>query len=103
MVLTLTVGTLVQLSSDRNFFHRHNHPRTRRVLFYLSLLVGCFIGAAARDRDAWLGLLLTASLKALISISFLFNQGIVVPDAGDKEKGAVSGTATPISKILWGD
>lgn len=96
----------MQLCNDPKIFSLHNKPRDRRVLFYISLLSGCFIGAAARYRDAWLGLLLTAVVKLVVSLSFFFNPGIVVIETIDAEEGGkkvTTGTATPISKILWGD
>lgn len=99
-------GTMVQLCNDPRIFSLHNKPRNKRVLFYISLLSGCFIGAAARYCDAWLGLLLTAVVKLVVSLSFLFNKGIVMVETGDFEEGgqkALAGTATPISRILWGD
>ncbi|KAK4540390.1 hypothetical protein LTR36_009247 [Oleoguttula mirabilis] len=105
---TMITGTLVQLSNDPKLFHVKNAPRNRRLIFYASLLSGCFIGVAAvRYRDATLGLLLAAVIKAVASVSFLFNRGIMVcAEVVDQEKNdglPASGAATPISKILWGD
>lgn len=104
---TMITGTLVQLSNDPRLFVLDNTPRTRRLLFYLSLLSGCFMGVACvRYRDASLGLLLAAIVKAVASLSYLFNHGIVSCEAVDEErKGStpVSGTATLVSTILWGD
>lgn len=105
---TMVTGTLVQLSNDAKLFHLHNAPRNRRVMFYFSLIFGCFAGVGAvRYRDAALGLLVAACVKAVASLSFFFNHGIVRVDKGvDPEKQGerrISGAATPISKILWGD
>lgn len=105
---TMITGTLVQLSNDPKFFDLQNAPRNRRLMFYTSLLSGCFIGVAAvRYRDAALGLLLAAVIKGAASVSFMFNKGIMVcAEVVDQEKNdesPSSGAATPISKILWGD
>ncbi|KAK5131371.1 hypothetical protein LTR08_000974 [Meristemomyces frigidus] len=106
---TMITGTLVSLSNDPKLFHLQNAPRNRRLLFYASLLSGCFIGAAAsRYSDASLGLLLAATVKAVAALSFFLNRGIVMANqAADEEKSGhylpASGTATPVSMILWGD
>lgn len=102
---TMVTGALIQLATDRRLFALKNVARNRRVLFYLSLLIGCFIGASV---DATLGsdgpalaLLLCAITKTLVLISFLFNDGVMSNKTQDEEGGA--GTHTPFSKILWGD
>ncbi|KAK5112556.1 hypothetical protein LTR85_011248 [Meristemomyces frigidus] len=105
---TMITGTLVQLSNDPKLFELRNAPRNRRLVFYASLLMGCMIGAAAaKYRDAALGLLLAAVVKVVATVSFLFNRGVMVcAEVVDQEKNdgsAGPGVATPISKILWGD
>ncbi|KAF2774568.1 hypothetical protein EJ03DRAFT_263329 [Teratosphaeria nubilosa] len=103
---TMITGTLVQLSNDPSILKANNPARNRRVMFYTSLLAGCFIGAAAYKLDAALGLLLTAAVKLLATVSFFLNPGVVEVNNLDREKADErprTGTITPVSKILWGD
>lgn len=104
---TMITGTLVQLGNDAKIFKQHNPSRNRRLLFYLSLLSGCFAGVGAvRYRDAALGLVVAACVKGIASLTFFFNHGIITVDNGldpVNNERRTSGAATPISKILWGD
>lgn len=103
----MITGAVIQLATDRNLFLLHNAGRNRRVLFYLSLLVGCFIGSAATTHvEPALGLLLMAAVKTFVGFSFLFNDGIEKRPVSCEEDGGDSGdagTQTPITHILWGD
>ncbi|KAK3648905.1 hypothetical protein LTR56_003809 [Elasticomyces elasticus] len=74
---TMVTSTLIQLSHDPYIFYRHNPARTRRLLVYISFLVGSSVGAAAaRRRTPTLGLLLTGAVKTGVTTSLLWNQGI---------------------------
>lgn len=104
---TMITGSLIQLSNDRDVFKPHNRARDRRVLFYLSLLAGCFIGAAALLKETSLAILLAGTVKGLVTVSFLFNRGVIAV-VEDRTEGLPGNStreelAIPVSTILWGD
>ncbi|QIW95401.1 hypothetical protein AMS68_000919 [Peltaster fructicola] len=102
---TMITSTLIQLCYDPDLFKLNNRPRTRRLGFFLTMAAGHFAGAAASKRGASLGILLTACIKALVTLSFLFNPGMVMPSASDVESNSKSkdGAVTPVVQVLWGD
>ena len=101
---TMVTGALVRLSGDAGLFRSHNRARTRRVLFYLSFLAGCSVGAiVVRGREAWVGLLFTAFVKAGVSGSLLWNRGVEgLPGVEMREDWVGGGASSLISTIVWG-
>lgn len=98
----MITGALIQLATDRRFFHAHNSARNRRLLFFVCLLAGAFVGASATTYvGPQLGLLLNAIVKTLVCLTFFLNHGMLVP--GGSTPKVESGTATPFNLILWGD
>lgn len=102
---TMITGALIQLCTDKNFFSLKNAKRNRRMAFYVSMLAGCFIGAAIlRYSSPSACLVVAAATKGLLFFTFLGNRGMVeqrlrLEDGGEK----VEGTITPASRVLWGD
>ncbi|KAK4506455.1 hypothetical protein PRZ48_000187 [Zasmidium cellare] len=102
---TMITGALIQLCTDRKIFAWHNVKRNRRLAFYVSMLVGCFIGASiVKYRSPSAVLVVCAATKGAIFLSFFFNRGMVekrrvLEDGNCKTEGAV----TPVSRVLWGD
>jgi len=101
---TMVTGALVQLSGDGRLFRSQNRARTRRVLFFLSFLAGCSAGAVVvRGRAAWVGLLLVAVVKAVVTVSLLWNRGVEGLPGVEMREDWVGGGASPlISTIVWG-
>lgn len=102
---TMITSCLIQLCYDPKIFQLNNRPRTRRLGFVVTMAAGHFIGAAASRHGTSLGLLLTACIKAFVTLSFLFNPGMVMPTVEDVESNRKSknGTVTPVPQVLWGD
>lgn len=70
---TMVTGAIVQVAMDGNVFGKDNAARTRRVLFFLAMLVGAFVGAGcASCMDASLGLLVSGCVKSVVTVMFLF-------------------------------
>lgn len=102
---TMITGALILLVTDKNFFKLHNPKRNRRALFFLSYLVGSYAGEGAMNISTpTVVLIVVAAYKCALVISFLFNRGMVQRRtiSGDGTP-KVSGTATPASRVLWGD
>lgn len=98
----MITGALVQLATDDKLLALRNIARNRRVLFFLSLLAGCFVGAAATTRVSdSMALLLTAIVKALVFVSFFFNHGVSRRSIDDREDH--QDVHAPITSTLWGD
>lgn len=109
---TMITGAVITLMSDPHLFALRNSKRTRRILFFASIVAGSFIGAALlRFRSPSAVLLICTCIKFLITASFLFNRGMVqhrldVEGGVAAISGAVTpvpGAATPVKEILWGD
>lgn len=79
-ILTLSLQAMVtaayvDLLVDPKLGSVKNHERNRRVLFISMLAVGSFIGAfAAANVNSAFALLLSAILKAAVSVLFFFNR-----------------------------
>ncbi|TKA44077.1 hypothetical protein B0A54_04843 [Friedmanniomyces endolithicus] len=101
---TMVTGALVQLSGDARLLRSHNRARTRRVLFFLSFLAGCSVGAVVvRGRAALVGLLLVAVVKAGVTVSLLWNRGVEgLPGVEMRKDGVGTGETSLISTIVWG-
>lgn len=101
---TMITGALIQLCTDKKFFQLKNAKRNRRLAFFASMMVGCFIGASIqRYSTPSAALVIIAATKGILFFSFFFNKGMVkkkfqLEDGIEKVEGAV----TP-SKVLWGD
>ena len=103
---TMITGAVITLMSDKDLFKLKNNKRTRRVLFFASIEVGSFVGAALLNyRSPTATLLFCACVKFGIVATFLFNRGIVhkVRELEDGRSEKTDGAITPVSKILWGD
>jgi Protein of unknown function (DUF1275) len=71
----MATAAYVDLLVDPKLSKLKNHERDRRILFLGSLAVGSFVGAfaAARVNSAF-ALILSASLKVVVSMLFYFNR-----------------------------
>ncbi|SMY20482.1 unnamed protein product [Zymoseptoria tritici ST99CH_1A5] len=102
---TMITGALIQLCTDRRIFAWRNVKRNRRLAFFASILAGGFVGAGTmRWRSPSAALVVAAAIKGFLVITFLGNRGLVektkvLEDGGHK----VEGTATPATRVLWGD
>ncbi|TKA47532.1 hypothetical protein B0A54_01904 [Friedmanniomyces endolithicus] len=101
----MVTGAIVLLSGDARLFRLQNRARTGRVLFYVSYLAGCSVGAVVvRGREAWVGLLVTAVAKAGVSGSLLWNRGVEgLPGVEMVENGVGRGAGSLINMIVWGE
>ena len=73
---TLITGALVQLAHERNFFKWDNPARNRRIIYYLSFVIGAVVGAAAtKYLSPSFGILITAIVKTLVTLSLFLNDG----------------------------
>lgn len=71
----MATAAYVDLLVDPKLGSVRNHQRNRRVLFISMLAVGSFIGAfAATNINSAFALLLSAILKAIVSVLFYFNR-----------------------------
>jgi len=101
---TMITGALVMLAVDRNIFKRRNLARNRRVLSFLTIVAGGFIGAAVdRYFSPTFSLLLVAVLKTIVTVMFLFNRGtkkrrINLEGATESARSSVT-----FLKAIWGD
>jgi len=73
----MITGALVQFASDPSLLKVRNAARDRRVVFFAALLAGAFVGAAAHGASGpgW-ALLVSASVKIIVSAGFLANYGV---------------------------
>ncbi|KAI5236099.1 hypothetical protein E4T43_08808 [Aureobasidium subglaciale] len=70
---TMVTGAIIQIATDANIFNRDNSARSRRVLFFLAMLGGAFVGAGCASReDAVVGLLVAACLKLVVMLMGVF-------------------------------
>lgn len=102
---TMITGALIQLCTDRDIFKLHNPKRDRRLAFFISMLLGAYVGSAALNNySPSMVLVLVAALKGFLVATFFLNRGIVELVSRD-EQGIerVSGAVTPATKVLWGD
>ncbi|KAL4950903.1 hypothetical protein BDW69DRAFT_201878 [Aspergillus filifer] len=81
----MATAAFVDVVVDPGMLKRKNRMRNRRVLFLVALTVGCLIGAFATRRvGSSFALLWCFVGKGVVTVSFLFNEGIVKEDrAGD--------------------
>jgi len=77
---------LIQFTMDRRLLAWHNPDRNRRAGFLVAFTGGGFLGALAiRHSRVFIALMVVAALKALVTLSFLFNKGITRETAIEKE------------------
>ncbi|KAF2209719.1 hypothetical protein CERZMDRAFT_46710 [Cercospora zeae-maydis SCOH1-5] len=102
---TMITGALIQLCTDPDIFKLHNLKRNRRIAFFCSMLLGCFIGAGLlKAASPSAVLVLVASMKGALVSSFLFNRGIVEKTTNlESGEDKTESHATPVTAILWGD
>lgn len=78
----MITGALIKLCADRKLFSLDN-VKWLKMLFFLALLTGGFVGAVCKRHayDAALGLWLIAGVKTCVGLSFFLNPRV------DEERG----------------
>ncbi|KAL4890836.1 hypothetical protein BDV59DRAFT_183753 [Aspergillus ambiguus] len=73
----MATAAYVDVVVDTGLLLRNNRTRNRRVLFVVTIAVGCFVGAfAEREISSTFALLWCAVGKTVVTLSFLFNRRI---------------------------
>ncbi|KAH9888225.1 hypothetical protein F4778DRAFT_755462 [Xylariomycetidae sp. FL2044] len=82
----MATAAWVDLMIDPGIFQLRNRPRTRRVLFLLSLVIGALAGAAIhKTAGSAVAILVSAAGKLLVTGMYLFNGAEKIND-GDEER-----------------
>lgn len=107
---TMITGAIISLCTARDIFKLRAPRRDRLLAFVASMTAGCFVGATILHFSTpSAALVAVACTKGFITLTFLFNRGLVKErlseedgrvEKGDKQRG---GAITPVSRILWGD
>ncbi|CAJ2501125.1 Uu.00g039780.m01.CDS01 [Anthostomella pinea] len=70
----MATAAWVDLVVDPALFKRKNHPRTRRVMFLLSLIAGSLVGAGIyRTAGSAAAIFVSAVGKSIVTIMYFFN------------------------------
>ncbi|KAI1773969.1 hypothetical protein F4818DRAFT_87563 [Hypoxylon cercidicola] len=70
----MATAAWMDLMIDPALFRRENRPRTRRVLFLATLVLGSLAGAGIyRSAGSWVAILVSAAGKMLVTGLYLFN------------------------------